>query len=153
MQLQFGKWKSLQSKSTTKGLCNIEKIKKREGNQMKELYLSDTKVEYLSMIELAYHIIASEKRHMDFKEVFEKIAQIKQWESIKHNKKLAQFYTDLNMDGRFVSNGSNAWGLKSWHRRDEINQEDLTVEIEHIVEEDDSGTDYIYYESFKELEE
>lgn len=120
---------------------------------MKKMYLSETKAEHLSMIELAHHIVTTEKRHMDFKEIFEKIALYKQWDSKTQNKNLAQFYTDLNMDGRFVSNGTNKWGLKSWHRRDEINQDDLTVEIDNIMEEDDGETDNIYHEFFYQPEE
>ena len=37
--------------------------------------------------------------------------------------KIGQFYTDLNVDGRFISIGDNRWGLKGWYPVEQVEEE------------------------------
>src|SRR5690625_2391584 len=89
--------------------------------------LNKTEIEKMSMVDLAHLIFAEEQRPMSFKETFDKIAQLKSWDEEEKGDKIAQFYTDLNIDGRFVTNGSNSWGLKRWYRSEQI-REDLSMD-------------------------
>src|SRR5690625_6773251 len=81
----------------------------------------------MSMVDLANLSYAEEQRPMSFKEAYDKIATLKKWNQTEKDEKVAQFYTDLNIDGRFVTNGSNSWGLKRWYRSEQI-REDLSLE-------------------------
>src|SRR5690625_4238762 len=99
-----------------------------------------TDIEKMSMVDLANLIFAEEQRPMSFKEAFDKIADLKEWDETAKDNKIAQFYTDLNIDGRFVTNGSNSWGLKRWYRTEQISEDlsldDLDDMIEDIEEEE-----------------
>src|SRR5699024_7840018 len=93
-------------------------------------------IERLSMVDLANLIFVEEQRPMGFKEAFDQIAALKNWDETEKQGKIAQFYTDLNIDGRFVTNGSNSWGLKRWYRTDQI-KEDLSMDdLEDMIEDD-----------------
>ncbi|HLS20245.1 MAG TPA: DNA-directed RNA polymerase subunit delta [Bacillota bacterium] len=100
-----------------------------------------TDIEKMSMVDLANLLFAEEQRPMSFKEAFDKIAELKNWDETEKDNKIAQFYTDLNIDGRFVTNGSNSWGLKRWYRSEQINEDlsldDLDDMIEDIEEEEE----------------
>jgi DNA-directed RNA polymerase subunit delta len=77
----------------------------------------------LSMIELANAIMLDEKKAMNFKDVFEQIANIKEFSDADKAANIAQFYTDLNVDGRFITIGSNMWGLKRWYPVETMDEE------------------------------
>lgn len=68
----------------------------------------------MSLVELAKQVLIEEKIEMSFLDLFEKVAVLKGLSEEEKNERIAQFYTDLNMDGNFVSTGSNVWGLKRW---------------------------------------
>lgn len=89
--------------------------------------LNKTEIEKMSMVDLAHLVFAEAQRPLSFNETFNKIAELKEWDDIQKDEKIAQFYTDLNIDGRFVTNGSNSWGLKRWYRSEQI-REDLSLE-------------------------
>lgn len=103
--------------------------------------LNKTEIEKMSMVDLAHLIFAEEQRPMSFKETFDKIAQLKSWDEEEKGDKIAQFYTDLNIDGRFVTNGSNSWGLKRWYRSEQI-REDLSMDdLDDMIEDIDEDID------------
>ncbi|GEL77278.1 DNA-directed RNA polymerase subunit delta [Tenuibacillus multivorans] len=82
-------------------------------------------IQEVSMVQIAYDILSEEKKAMNFNEVFDLIAEAKEYTQEEKEKYIVQFYTDLNIDGRFMSVGSNIWGLKDWYPFDQ--QEDDTI--------------------------
>lgn len=90
---------------------------KRECIIMGTKILRGENVAKMSMIELANSIMLEEKKEMSFKTAFEKVATLKEWGEQEKQERISQFYTDLNADGRFVTQGSNVWGLKKWYRK------------------------------------
>lgn len=83
------------------------------------------------MVEVAYDILAEEKKAMNFNEIFELIAEAKEFTQEEKEEYIVQFYTDLNIDGRFMSVGSNIWGLKKWYPFDQ--QEDDTISFNEEI--------------------
>lgn len=77
---------------------------------------SKEKMANMSLIELAKLVMLEEKKPMKFNDAFDKVAELKGLTEQQKQEKIGQFYTDLNVDGNFVSNGSNTWGLKRWVR-------------------------------------
>nr|WP_245347608.1 DNA-directed RNA polymerase subunit delta [Oceanobacillus polygoni] len=79
----------------------------------------------MSMIEIASKILFDEKKAINFRDIFDKIAEIKGFSDSEKENKISQFYTDMNVDGRFLTLGSSMWGLKRWYPVEQA-QEDLT---------------------------
>lgn len=89
--------------------------------------LTAEEIENLSMIQLAIKILEEEKKALDFQELFQRIADLKGLSEQERENKIAQFYTDLNIDGRFTTLGSNIWGLKRWYPVEQADEEVHTV--------------------------
>jgi len=84
---------------------------------------SHDELEKMSKIELANAILMDEKKAMNFKDIFEKIAEVKDLAEEDQKSGISQFFTDINVDGRFLTIGSNMWGLKRWYPVDQIDEE------------------------------
>ncbi|MEN2767261.1 DNA-directed RNA polymerase subunit delta [Ornithinibacillus sp. 16A2E] len=85
--------------------------------------LSREEIKSMSMLELAKEIMTEEKKALDFRDVFNKIAELKDFTDEQKDDALAQFYTDLNVDGRFITLGSNMWGLKRWYPVEQMDED------------------------------
>lgn len=68
-----------------------------------------------SMMDISVIVLKEEKIALHFMNLFEKVASLKQYTSLQKESFIARFYTDLNIDGRFVMVGANKWGLKRWY--------------------------------------
>lgn len=77
----------------------------------------------MSLIEIAHAILTDKKQAVSFQELVQEIADLQQVSVEEIQFKLPQFYTDLNVDGRFNSLGDNRWGLKVWYPIDQIEDE------------------------------
>lgn len=86
----------------------------------------------LSMIEVAHAILEQKGDVMDFSDLVNEIQTYLGKSDSDIRDSLAQFYTDLNIDGSFISLGDNRWGLRSWYAIDSINEE-----VNHGIDEDD----------------
>lgn len=84
---------------------------------------SHEEIQHMSMIEVASLILLDEKKAFHFKDVFDKIAELKGFTDGEKEANIAQFYTDLNVDGRFITTGSNMWGLKRWYPVEQMDEE------------------------------
>ncbi|WP_405097568.1 DNA-directed RNA polymerase subunit delta [Oceanobacillus sp. FSL H7-0719] len=76
-----------------------------------------------SMLELASLILRDEKKALSFQEIYDQIAEIKGFTKKLKEENIAQFFTELNVDGRFMTLGSNVWGLKQWYPVDQADEE------------------------------
>lgn len=77
---------------------------------------SQEELKAVSLVDLARELLVDEKAGMSFKEIFNQVAALKGLTEEEKNNKVGQFYTDLNMDGSFISKGSNIWALKQFNR-------------------------------------
>lgn len=77
----------------------------------------------ISMIELATMILKSEKKAVSYHELFQRVSEMKGYTEAEKEVHIAQFYTDLNIDGRFLPAGSGLWGLKEWYPVEKIDEE------------------------------
>jgi DNA-directed RNA polymerase subunit delta len=106
----------------------------------------------MSYIEIAYDLLAEKKQAVPFSEIIDEIKKLLNVMDKEVNTKIAQFYTDLNIDGRFLALGDNRWGLRVWYPVDTVEEEIVTPvkpkkkKAKKAVVEDD-------FEDFDEVEE
>lgn len=77
----------------------------------------------MSLIEVAYEILSERKQTVSFQGLVSEIAQLQDRTMEEINMQISQFYTDLNVDGRFSTTGENNWGLKDWYPVDQVEDE------------------------------
>jgi DNA-directed RNA polymerase subunit delta len=76
-----------------------------------------------SFIELAHEIMTEKKQAITFQEVLKEIKSLLGISESEVKSRMVQFYTDLNIDGRFIALGENRWGLREWYPVDQIEEE------------------------------
>lgn len=84
---------------------------------------SREELEQMPMIELADLILLDKKKAINFRDIFDEIAKLKDLPDEGKEERLTQFYTNLTMDGRFMTTGSGIWGLKRWYPVEQMDEE------------------------------
>lgn len=77
----------------------------------------------LSMIEVAHAILSQKGEPVPFADIVNAIQTYLEKSDQEVRSRLSQFYTDLNIDGRFISLGENVWGLREWYPYDSVDEE------------------------------
>ncbi len=90
---------------------------------MKLANLSKEEVSEMAYIEIANVLLIEKKEAIDFKVMMDKIQKLLGLSDAEVSEKMGQFYTDLNIDGRFISIGDNRWGLKGWYPVEQVEEE------------------------------
>ncbi len=95
-----------------------------------------------SMTDIAYDILARKKRAVQFRKLWEDVSKIYG----VSNDRVAQFYSDLTLDSRFVSLKDNRWDLIERRKFNESHVDLSTIELDsdeesEEEEETESGSD------------
>ncbi|MEG0749696.1 MAG: DNA-directed RNA polymerase subunit delta [Carnobacterium sp.] len=77
----------------------------------------------LSLIEVAHAILEQNGEVVEFATLLKQIKEFLGLSAEVVQRETPQFYTDLNIDGSFISLGENRWGLRSWYPVDFIDEE------------------------------
>ncbi|WP_309475255.1 DNA-directed RNA polymerase subunit delta [Bacillus sp. 03113] len=126
---------------------------------MRELSLeqySQTELQEMSLIELAFELLESKKQGIPFKEILDELTKILGLSEEEVRAKISQFYTDLNLDGRFLALGENTWGLRVWYPIDQIEEEVVAIskpKRKKGKKKDLEEEDYDLEEDFDDLDE
>ena len=98
-----------------------------------------------SMLDIAYDIITAKNAPIAFKEMWEQIVKIQGLNEEDARKKISRFYTNLSLDGRFVTLGENMWDLRAHHTFDKvhIDMNDVYRDVETISDDDEEEKEYI----------
>ncbi|WP_328820845.1 DNA-directed RNA polymerase subunit delta [Peribacillus faecalis] len=118
-------------------------------------------IKEMSLIEVAYEIMQENhsKQAVAFGDLVQQIAQLQELSTIEVQQKIAQFYTDLNVDGRFNTVGENRWGLKDWYPIDQVEDELINPvkpkkkKGKKVVDEDFEDLDLDEIDEFDDTEE
>lgn len=95
-----------------------------------------------SMLDIAFDYFNQKNDVVRFNEVWEHVKKELNLSDEEANKKIAKFYTNLSIDGRFVILSDDIWDLKSNHSFDEVHRDMGEVySIEESNASDDSEDD------------
>ncbi|HSH25925.1 MAG TPA: DNA-directed RNA polymerase subunit delta [Massilibacterium sp.] len=133
---------------------------------MKLAELTVEQFKEMAMIDLANEILEEHGEPINFFELVKQIGEYKELSEEEVKRRLAQFYTELNIDGRFLSKGDGRWGLKEWFPVEQM-EEEITATIRKkrraaIREEDEEELEFeeeeleieeIDEEDFEEIDE
>jgi len=76
-----------------------------------------------SLINLAYAILNEKRASVSFNDLLTIIQELVGYSDEEMKARLLQFYTDLNVEGRFLFNQETGWGLREWYKVEQIEEE------------------------------
>lgn len=122
-------------------------------------------IKEMSMIEITYELMKAQKQPFEFSELVKKVAEIREMSEEEVMERVSYLYTDLNIDGRFISLGDNRWGLRTWYpyeqaeeevtqtvrrkKAKKVDEDDLDVELDEDFDDFDEEVD----DEFEDLED
>ncbi|MCK1995696.1 DNA-directed RNA polymerase subunit delta [Paenisporosarcina quisquiliarum] len=128
---------------------------------MKFREMTTTQLQEESLIDLAFAILEDKKNSLTLKELFDDIQHYNGLTDEEMASRKPQFYTDMNIDGRFLAIAENQWGLREWYPVEQIEEESApTVKVrkkkDKVVDDDLEDLDedeIVFEEEFDEFVE
>lgn len=117
-----------------------------------------------SLIDLAFAILEEKKAPIPFDELIKIMQDLTGHSNAIIKSRIVQFYTDLNVDGRFLLENDKGWGLREWYKVEQIEEETApsvktrkkkskVAAIDEDLEEDLDEEDLDLEEDFEEFVE
>ena len=99
-----------------------------------------------SNLDVAFDLIVNTGKEVSFKEIWEEVIRVQGYDEETAKRLMGQFYTNLSLDGRFVTLGDNKWDLRSRHTFDKvhIDMNDVYSDVETTSDEDVDEEDVEY---------
>ncbi len=100
-----------------------------------------------SLLDLAYDYVSQSKGQVSFKDLWAYVVEKAGLDEETAARRVSSFYTNLMLDGRFVTLGENQWDLRSRHTFDKvhIDMKDVYSDVETSdddEEEDEEDKEY-----------
>ncbi|MGE7690681.1 DNA-directed RNA polymerase subunit delta [Lysinibacillus sp. NPDC097214] len=118
-----------------------------------------------SLINLAYAILNEKRASVSFNDLLTIMQELVGYSDEEMKARLLQFYTDLNVEGRFLFNQETGWGLREWYKVEQIEEETApsvkthkkkskaALEDEEDLDEDLEEEDIDFDEDYEEFVE
>lgn len=90
-----------------------------------------------SMINVAFELMSKKKKPVTFLKLWEDVSTMMGFTPQQEEDNIAQFYSDMSLDDRFVCVGDNKWDLRSRHTFNEVVIDTDELIIEELDEEGD----------------
>lgn len=114
--------------------------------------MAPEQLQEMSMIEMAYQILNGNKQAVSFQEIWDEIIEVTGMSEGEAKARIAQFYTDLNIDGRFIALGENRWGLRAWYPVDQI-EDDAVAPVKTKAKKKKKSKKVVDEEEFDDYDE
>ena len=101
-----------------------------------------------SLLDYAYDYLSRNKGQANFKDLWAYVCKEAVLDEEAAARKVSSFYTNLMLDGRFVTLGENNWDLRSRHTFDKVHIDmkdvysDVETEDEDSEEQEDEDKEY-----------
>ncbi len=92
-----------------------------------------------SMIEVAYQVLTNNNGAMPFVDLWKDVSQEMGFTQTQFEDNIAQFYTDLSLDGRFLNMSQNTWDLRSRHTYSESVMDTDSIVIDEDEEDEEES--------------
>ncbi|GED67475.1 hypothetical protein BRE01_11770 [Brevibacillus reuszeri] len=118
-------------------------------------HIDSEKLSEMALVDIAYEILRETNRTYNFRELMDELVTLRKMTNEQLMAIIAQVYTEINIDGRFVCLGDNVWGLKRWYPTDTVEetQEGGGTKKKKVVMDDDFDDYDAEDESVEEFEE
>ena len=109
-----------------------------------------------SLLDHAFDLVSKSKEPISFQDIWAYVTKESGLSEEEANAKVSRFYTNLLLDGRFVTLGDNLWDLRSRHTFDKvhIDMQDVYSDVETMDHDsEEESEDEVEYEENKEESE
>lgn len=108
-----------------------------------------------SMLDIAYDYIEKAGKEVNFTELWDYVTTAASMSEETANAKLPRFYSNLMIDGRFITLGKNIWDLRSRHTFQEghIDTGEVYREADENTERDEDEEDLLVDEQEENQDE
>lgn len=91
------------------------------------------------MVDLAYNCLKEKGEPMLYMDILQEVAKLKGFTEQDVERYIAQLYTEINIDGRFVCVGRSLWGLKEWYPIEQSSDSAVAAHLkdDYIDDEED----------------
>lgn len=113
------------------------------------LDLSPETAKEMPMVDLVYEILQKSEEPLYYRDLTKKIAEIKGFSEEEMLSYMAQLYTEINIDGRFICVGRSLWGLKERYTM----EQGTDAAVAANVKDDYDDNDYLEDEEIEEYDE
>lgn len=101
-----------------------------------------------SMIETAYQVLNTKGKAVPFIELWGEVSKEMGFTPSQADDNIAQFFSDLSMDGRFTNLKGNSWDLR---KRQHSSKTIIDTDSLSVEDEEDSDNEYDNDEEEKEI--
>jgi len=109
-----------------------------------------------SLIEHAYDFVSEHKDSVNFKDIWAYVVKEAGLSEEQANAKVGQFFTNMMLDGRFITLGENEWDLRERHVFDKVHIDmrdvysDVQTSDNDIEEEEEEEYNKVFEEDASE---
>ena len=91
-----------------------------------------------SMVDVAYELMSKKKKAVNFYKLWQEVSEVKGFDEEEKDEKESLFYTNITLDGRFITIGENNWDLRSRHKFDEVH-----IDMNDIYTDEDEESEEV----------
>ncbi|MBB5174106.1 DNA-directed RNA polymerase subunit delta [Texcoconibacillus texcoconensis] len=85
--------------------------------------LNEEKLKEMSMLEIALKFLNEENAPLEYNDLLKRVVEVKGFSEQEASERIAQLYTEMTLDGRFLNLGDTQWGLRKWYPFDQSEEE------------------------------
>lgn len=98
--------------------------------------LTPEEIRETAMVDLVYELLYEKGEPMLYRDLLQEVARLKGFTEEEITRFIAQLYTEINIDGRFICVGKSLWGLKKWYPTEQATDSAVQANVKDDFDED-----------------